>query len=52
VEHKLLEGCPSLWDDQQADRRAVGDEGFLDGPTAGDQLLVRTESLGRWQGRS
>src|SRR5688572_29391664 len=51
MEHELLEGGPSLGDDEEPDRRAPGDEGFLDGTPTGHELLVGAEGFRGWQRR-
>jgi hypothetical protein len=51
VQYQLLEGSASLRHDQQADRRSTRDERLLDRSTAGDELLVGPQLLGRRQRR-
>ena len=51
VEDELLERLAALRDDQQAERRAAGDEASSTGPPAGDELLVGAER-GRAPGAS
>ena len=45
VQDKLLEGLSPLGHHEQPECLAVGDEGFLNWPPAGDQLLVLSEQL-------
>ena len=47
VEDQLLERVPSLWHDEQAMSGPAGGEDLLDRSTAGDQLLVGSEQVGR-----
>jgi hypothetical protein len=47
VQDQLLEGVPSLWHDEQAMSGPPGGEDLLDRSTAGDQLLVGSEQVGR-----
>src|SRR5215204_6526156 len=51
MEDELLEGGPSLGDDEESDGRAPGDKGFLDRTSTSDELLVGPERLRRWQRR-
>ena len=51
VEHQLLQRSATLRDDQQAKRGTTGGERLLDGPPAGDELLVGSEAVGRRKGR-
>lgn len=50
VKHELLERLAPLWDDQQPDGRTAGGERLLDRAPASNQLLVRTQEVGRRQG--
>lgn len=50
MEDELLEGVPSLRDDEEAIGGATGGEDLLDRTAAGDELLVRAKEVGRGQG--
>jgi len=45
MEHDLLEGGTTLGDDQESNRGTPRDEGLLDRPAAGNDLLIGPERL-------